>query len=96
MKAALRVGNVALAMQSFALRKRGAYEIMFNNLTVPLSQIDQVLTGISFVKESGLNVEYDMTGRPPPSVRAAISARKVSKCSRTTRWWTVPSMAHGS
>ncbi len=30
-----------------------------------------------------------------PSVCAAISARKVSKCSRTTRWRTVPSMARG-
>ena len=35
---------------------------MFSNLTVPLADIDQVLTNITFVKESGLSIEYKMIG----------------------------------
>jgi hypothetical protein len=34
-------------------------------------------------------------GSPPSSVRSATSRKKVSKCSRTTRWRTVPSAARG-
>ena len=43
------------------ISKRSSYQAMFNGLTIPLTSIDQILTDITFVKQSGVYVEYRMT-----------------------------------
>jgi len=45
----------------FAINKRAAYRSMFNALTIPLKNIDQILGDITFQRVLELNVEYDMT-----------------------------------
>jgi hypothetical protein len=60
LKDALRLGNVAGALQYVAARRRTYFETMFNSLSVPLSQIDQMLGDLEFVTQRGLNVEYEM------------------------------------
>ncbi|MGH7875608.1 MAG: beta strand repeat-containing protein [Candidatus Binatia bacterium] len=60
MKNALRVGDVSGAASHIALRRRATYEAMFNALTVPLANIDQVLTSISFLDQRGIEAEYEM------------------------------------
>ena len=34
---------------------------MFNNLTIPMQQFGQLLTGIQFDQAVGFNIEYKMT-----------------------------------
>jgi hypothetical protein len=67
-KDALRSGSVAAAVESIAMRKRDSYQTLLSNLTVPLSQIDSVLTDISLVSVDGEWAEMNMTridgGRP--------------------------------
>jgi hypothetical protein len=60
MKDFLRAGNIAAALSYIALRERGTYENMLNALTVPLSNIDQVLTNITLFRQQAKNVEYKM------------------------------------
>ncbi len=60
LKDALRAGNVSAALNHVAIRKRAAFEGYFNNLTVPLSSIDQVLTDLTFKEHRGANVEFEM------------------------------------
>ena len=59
MKNALRSGNIAGAVNYIVKSKRASYQTVFNNLTVPLANIDQVLPNITFVEQRGLNVEYE-------------------------------------
>ena len=59
-KDALRRGDTTAASRYVIKQKRGTYLGMFDALTVPLSQIDQVLTNITFVEQRGLSVEYAM------------------------------------
>ncbi len=60
MRDALRSGNIVGAVNYIVNSKRASYQAVFNNLTVPLATIDQVLPGIAFVEQRGLNVEYEM------------------------------------
>jgi hypothetical protein len=67
-KDALRQGAMATAVESIAMRKRDSYQTLLSNLTIPLSQIDSVLTDISLVSFDGEWAELNMTridsGRP--------------------------------
>jgi hypothetical protein len=67
-KDALRRGAVVDAVESIAMRKRESYQTLLGSLTVPLSQIDSVLTDISLVTFDGEWAELNMTriddGRP--------------------------------
>jgi hypothetical protein len=58
---ALQAGNVAGAIQYFALAKRGTYANIFSSLTIPIPAFGQLLSGITFDHETGFNVEYHMT-----------------------------------
>jgi hypothetical protein len=60
MKDALRQGDVAQALEAIALPSRDAYRTLLTALTVPLSQIDQVLTDIEFVEMDEFRAEYQM------------------------------------
>jgi len=60
LKNALRDGDTAGALLFIAQDERAQFQGMFQNLTVPLSSIDQVLTNIQFVQVSGNFVEYEM------------------------------------
>jgi hypothetical protein len=60
MKNALRLGNVSGAVSHIVMRRRATYEAMFNALTVPLANIDQVLTSITFLDQRGIEAEYEM------------------------------------
>lgn len=60
MKNALRTGNPAAATDYIVKNKRASYLNVFNNLTIPLANIDQVLTNIAYVGQRGLNIEYEM------------------------------------
>jgi hypothetical protein len=66
MKDALRNGNTAAAANYIVSHKRAAYQTVFNSLTIPLANIDEVLTNISFLGLKGLSVEYEML-RPEPA-----------------------------
>ena len=61
-KAALRRGDVEDAMQYVTIDKRASYRTMFNALTIPLKDINRILTDITFVKQDGFSVDYEMTG----------------------------------
>jgi len=61
MKDALRQGNITLALTHIVARRRSIYQGMFNASTVPLSNIDQVLTNITLVQLRGIEAEYTMT-----------------------------------
>jgi len=61
-KAALRRGYVEDAMQYVTIDKRASYRTMFNALTIPLKDINRILTDITFVKQDGFSVDYEMTG----------------------------------
>jgi hypothetical protein len=67
-KDALRRGSIVDAIESIAMRKREVYQTLLGNLTVPLNQIDSVLTDISLVTFDGEWAELNMTrndgGRP--------------------------------
>lgn len=60
MKGALRQGDIDRAVNYIVTKKRDGYRKMFESLTIPLSNIDQVLTDIKFVKMAGIHVEYEM------------------------------------
>lgn len=59
-KNALRAGNTAAALLFLAQDERVQYQAMFQNLSVPLSSIDQILTDIQFVQAIGNTIEYKM------------------------------------
>ena len=61
MKNALRGGNTATAASYIVNGKRATYQNVFNNLTIPFANIDQVLGTISYVAQRGANIEYEMT-----------------------------------
>ena len=60
MKNALRQGDINLALTHIVLRRRLTYQAMFNALTIPLANIDQVLTGITLVDQRAIEAEYEM------------------------------------
>lgn len=60
MKNALRSGDVSGAVNHIVMRRRATYEAMFNALTVPLANIDQVLHNITLLDQRGIEVEYEM------------------------------------
>jgi hypothetical protein len=60
MKDALRQGDIGRAVNYIAMKRRDGYRKMFEALTIPLSDIDRVLTDIKFVKLAGVYAEYDM------------------------------------
>jgi hypothetical protein len=60
MKNALRSGNTAGAADYIVKSKRMNYQNIFNSLTVPFANIDQVLTNITYAGQRGLNIEYEM------------------------------------
>ena len=61
MKDALRPGDISLALTHIVSRRRATYQAMFNALTVPLVNIDQVLPYITAVEQRGIEVEYEMS-----------------------------------
>lgn len=60
MKNALRAGDITLALGHIVLRRRPTYQAMFGALTVPLANIDQVLTSIVPIEQRGVEAEYEM------------------------------------
>jgi hypothetical protein len=60
MKDALRQNDIGRAVNYIVTKKRDGYRKIFESLTIPLSNIDQVLTDIKFVKLAGIEVEYEM------------------------------------
>jgi hypothetical protein len=60
MKDALRRGDVPGALAYLAAASRDGYRPLLGGLTVPLSQIDEVLTDISLVSAEEDRVEYEM------------------------------------
>ena len=60
MKDALRRGDINAAVESIVLMARDDYRDLFAGLTVPLSQIDIVLTSISAVSFDEERAEYQM------------------------------------
>jgi hypothetical protein len=60
MKNALRLGDVSGAVRHIVMRRRATYEAMFNALTVPFTNIDQVLTSVTFLEQRGIEAEYEM------------------------------------
>ena len=67
MKNALRGGDTAGAASYIVSDKRNAYQMVFNNLTIPFSSIDQMLGSITYVELQGLSVEYEMLRTNPVS-----------------------------
>jgi hypothetical protein len=61
MKSALRQGDIDRAVDYLVARKRDGYRKMFESLTIPLADIDQVLTDIRFVKLAAITAEYNMS-----------------------------------
>ena len=60
MKDALRQGDIGRAVDYIVTRKRDGYRKMFESLTIPLSDIDRILTDIKFVELVGIRAEYNM------------------------------------
>jgi hypothetical protein len=60
MKDALRAGDVAGAVEYVQIGRRAAYANVLQDLTIPLNNIDQVLTDIVFAHQRGWIVEYEM------------------------------------
>ena len=60
MKNALRVGDTTAAASYIVIDKRASYQVVFNNLTIPFSAIDQMLGNIVYQATKGFNVEYEM------------------------------------
>jgi hypothetical protein len=60
MKGALRQVDIGWAVNYIVTTKRDGYRKIFESLTIPLSNSDQVLTDIKFVKLAGIHVEYEM------------------------------------
>ncbi len=59
-KTALRAGDVPTALTYITVTNRSFYEGVFAALTIPLTQLDQMLTSITFVTQRGPSVEYSM------------------------------------
>lgn len=59
-KDALRVGDVAGALGYIAQGSRDRYRLAMQNLTVPFSDIDRVLTSLQFVGFRDLSAEFEM------------------------------------
>jgi hypothetical protein len=59
-KNSLRAGNVGDALRQVLIRRRANYSDGLNNLTIPLGDIDQELTSITFDQQIGRNVDYEM------------------------------------
>jgi hypothetical protein len=49
MKGALRQGDIVRAVDYITIKKRTGYQRIFEALTIPLANIDQVLTDITLV-----------------------------------------------
>ena len=60
MKNELRNGNTAAAATYIVNGKRANYQNVFNNLTIPFANIDQVLGNITYAAQRGANIEYEM------------------------------------
>ncbi len=60
MKNALRNNDVATALNYIAMDERSAYGAIFGSLSVPLTQIDQVMTNITFIEMTEATAEYEM------------------------------------
>ena len=60
MKDALRTGDIDGGLAYITKGRRGRYRQIFENLTVPLSAIDQVMTDLTFVKITGTSAEFKM------------------------------------
>jgi len=60
MKVALRQGDIGRAVSYINTKKRDGYRKVFETLTIPLANIDQVLTNVKFVKLAGIRAEYEM------------------------------------
>jgi PKD repeat protein len=60
MKNALRNNDVTTALNYIAIDQRSAYGTLFNSLSVPLTQIDQVMTNITFIEMIEARAEYEM------------------------------------
>ena len=60
LKDALRGGNVAGALQLVAESRRDRYREILQNLSVPLSQVDLILTDLRFVQFRDNTVEFEM------------------------------------
>jgi hypothetical protein len=60
LKDALRAGDISRALGFVARSRRTQYQEVFQNLTVPLAGIDQVMTDIRFVKTAGPTAEFEM------------------------------------
>ncbi len=71
MKDALRQGNIDRALEAVALRERPDYRTLLSSLTAPASQIDVVLTDITFVRLREGRAEYQM-------IRVDNSGRRLS------------------
>ena len=56
----MRNNDIATALNYIAIRQRPLYEAIFNSLSVPLTQIDQVLTNITFIEMTETTGEYQM------------------------------------
>ncbi len=61
MKNALRQGNISAALPYIVARRRTTYQNMFNSLTIPFADIDQILANINFVRVRGVDAEYEMS-----------------------------------
>ena len=60
MKNALRSGDTAAAVSYIVKNKRVGYQNVFNSLTIPFSNIDQILGNITYEATKGLKIEYEM------------------------------------
>lgn len=78
LKNALGSNYITSALNYIAISKRSAYGQVFSSLKVPLSQIDEVLTDITFIEMNWGTAEYQMIrtsgtrGRTAYMVRFAI------------------------
>lgn len=60
MKNALRIGDTAGAADYLMKSKRATYQNVFNSLTVPFANIDNILGNITYEGQRGVNIEYEM------------------------------------
>jgi hypothetical protein len=62
MKAALRAGDTAKAASYFTKEKVSIYKNIFDNFTIPYSQIDSYFGNIVWLQQSSVYVEYTLQG----------------------------------
>jgi hypothetical protein len=74
LKDALRNGDIPTALKYIAISKRSDYSQVFSSLYIPLAQIDQVLTNITFIVMNRATAEYEM-GRTDPQGEVAYLVR---------------------